>query len=296
MVMNFMIIGVARCGTTSLYNYLKQHPGIYMPDVKEPKYFSYLVDGRKGNGLGDDYVFSRKIKDLNEYRQLFREGKNKLCGEASSDYFYHGLECAELIKKEFGDIPIIIMLRAPHQRAFSAYKNLRRDGREDINDFGLALEKEGERIKSGYDWMWHYSKASDYAKSLEQWQKVFNNIKIIQYEEFINSPNKLLNETLRFLGLNGDWDFKTDIVYSKGKKTLITSTMFSQSHRFGRVARSTVLKIVPRGILERVLGALSGNATDKFPVISSSQREVFENQIKETNKLLTKPMKWEIKI
>ena len=38
---NFLIIGAGRTGTTSLYHYLRQHPEIFMPDIKEPRFFLY---------------------------------------------------------------------------------------------------------------------------------------------------------------------------------------------------------------------------------------------------------------
>ena len=122
---NFIIVGVARCGTTSLFHYLEQHPEIGMAKVKEPKYFSSLDLTLPQNGIGDSTVFSKLIKDEASYDNLFEglEGY-KAVGEASSDYFYYHKTVIPRIKKKLGDIKIIVCLRDPVERAFSAYNNL----------------------------------------------------------------------------------------------------------------------------------------------------------------------------
>ena len=69
---NFLIVGVARCGTTSIYHYLNQHPQVAMSKKKEPKYFSSINIEFPHNGIGDKSVDSVVIKDRDEYFKLFK--------------------------------------------------------------------------------------------------------------------------------------------------------------------------------------------------------------------------------
>lgn len=66
---NFFIVGAPRCGTTSLYEYLKQTPGIYMSTVKEPHYFSQSIDPA--------LLYRTPIRDKKKYLALFQKATNE---------------------------------------------------------------------------------------------------------------------------------------------------------------------------------------------------------------------------
>ena len=108
---NFVIAGAARCGTTSLYYYLKQHPDIGFPNKKEPKYFSSIGKIFPHNGPGDHTVDRMVIRDFEAYQRLFQGVSNKRVGEASSDYLYHHCHSAAEMRSVLGDVPIILSLR-----------------------------------------------------------------------------------------------------------------------------------------------------------------------------------------
>jgi len=115
---NFFIVGAAKAGTTSLYYYLKRHPEIFMPTLKEPHFFCY-----------DEFVksphFTRfkrpKIGTLREYQALFKKVKDeKAVGEASTQYLFFP-SAAYNIRKTIPNPKIIIVLREPFDRAFADY-------------------------------------------------------------------------------------------------------------------------------------------------------------------------------
>src|SRR5687767_12736237 len=107
-VPNFFVCGAARSGTTSLWEYLRQHPDIYMPaaiEHKEPSYFCDLYG----------------MSDWNQYLALFREaGNRKRVGEASGPYLTSP-ESAGRLKEAAPEARIIILLRDPAERAWSLY-------------------------------------------------------------------------------------------------------------------------------------------------------------------------------
>ena len=86
---NFFIVGAAKSGTTSLTNYLSKHPNIFIPKLKEPKFFSLQDNTFPHRGPGDNIVDKRVIKNLEEYERLFIPANDaRAKGEASVDYLY----------------------------------------------------------------------------------------------------------------------------------------------------------------------------------------------------------------
>ena len=99
---NFLIVGAAKCGTSSLHNYLNQHPDIFMPSynkkgmkVKEPRFLiKDLVEHRLHNGV---WTFE-------EYQSLFADVKDeKAIGESTVLYLYYYKHAINKIKKYLGE-------------------------------------------------------------------------------------------------------------------------------------------------------------------------------------------------
>jgi len=110
---NFFIIGVEKGGTTSLYEYLKQIPEIFMSQNKEPWYFSPIVRNL--------HYSKDRISDENLYLNLFSNVKNQTAiGEASAVY-WRDPEAPKLIHEKIPHAKIIISIRDPVDRYFSGY-------------------------------------------------------------------------------------------------------------------------------------------------------------------------------
>lgn len=253
MLPNFIIAGATRSGTTSLYYYLNQHPDISFPKLKEPRYFTMGELKLPQNGPGDFSVDKKLVTTLNQYKSLYKTINNKIVGDASSEYLYHHKISAPSIKNTLGDIPIVIILRNPVDRAFSAYNNLVRDGREN-EIFEDALNREEERMQKNWDMMWHYKKVGMYSKQVQTYQQEFSNIKIIIFERFIKNPNKYLNEITDFLNIEYYDNFNTDDKYSQSgvTKNHLVSSLTSRRHWFTNGIRELVLSLIPRKYLEKL--------------------------------------------
>lgn len=255
---NFLIVGVARCGTTSLFHYLEQHPEIGMSKIKEPKYFSSLDLILPQKGVGDDTVFSKVITNGIEYNKLFNGlEKYKMIGEGSSDYFYYHKTVIPRIKENLGDVKIIICLRNPVERAFSAYSNLVRDSREKLS-FSEGLKLEKERIDNNWDWMWHYKKSGLYAEALKHYKKEFTNVKVVFFSDLESKSQVVLREIFEFLGVNKDVliDFSTRYSHSGKPRSKIVSLLTSRKNPLIFRAREIALKFIPRRYLEKIASKL----------------------------------------
>ncbi len=205
---DFLIIGFVKCGTTSLFEYLLQHPDIYHPSGKEIDYFDRLY-GRGNNW----YRVNFQHKSYKFFvKNLLR--KNFLTGEATPRYIEHPLTLNR-IKKTVPNAKFIILLRNPVDRAYSHYNQNFRNGYEYLS-FEDAIKLEEERIKSRYEKMgkeedyysWDYDlfgyKAHGvYVDKLEHWMNAFskNQFLILQTEEFLKNPSVIYNQVLRFLDL-----------------------------------------------------------------------------------------------
>ena len=202
---NFFIIGAAKSGTSSLYMYLKQHPNVFMPTIKEPHYFSYTEKTKNTNGPGDKIYLA--ISNFEEYKQLFNPTKNQTAiGEASTSYLYRP-EAATRIHEIIPDVKIIAILRHPADRAFSSYMHVVRDQREILTSFEEALKNEDNRIADGWEPIWHFKNVGYYYKQLLRYYKLFpeEHIKIYLYEDFIDNPDKIIRDIFNYLSINPDF-------------------------------------------------------------------------------------------
>lgn len=249
---NFLIVGAARSGTTSLYYYLKQHPDISFPRLKEPKYFSSVTRKFPQRGPGDINIDKYIIKNRREYIKLFKNLNTIRVGEASPDYLYYHQHTSEEIYNELGDIPIIIILRNPILRAFSAYSYQKRDNREKLS-FRAALEKEEERLANNYDFMWAYKNYSLYYEKVLSYTKRFSKVKIILTEELKADTKMLLKEIFLFLGVDSNFSPQTDVVHnvSGDPSNFLTKFVLNRESRISTISRELLKKIIPRLILEK---------------------------------------------
>jgi len=203
MLPNFLIVGAAKCGTTSLYHYLADHPDIFMPENKEPRFFVH--EHYRSNLIQTDslyftnHILENTINSLEEYKKLFIPGSSYIRrGEASVAYLYYYETAIPHIKKYLGDIPIIIILRSPAERAFSAYRHLKRDLSEPY-DFATALQKEEQRIQKNYIPLYRYVDQGRYSQQIKAYLENFSRVKIILFEDLKSHPLSTIQTIYSFL-------------------------------------------------------------------------------------------------
>lgn len=181
---NFLIIGAQKCGTTSLHFYLSQHKDIYCSEPKELHYF----DSKKSN--------------IEKYKKKF-SNNHKINGESTPIYIFHP-NAPEKIKKELGQIKIIIVLRNPVLRAYSHYWHEIKRGWEN-RDFKTAINEDirllGKPVNEKHIRHYSYFSRGLYTNQIEKIRLLFNheNIKIIRFSELMSDPLKTTNETINFI-------------------------------------------------------------------------------------------------
>lgn len=185
---NLFIVGTPKSGTTALYNFLKQHPQVFMTPAKEPFYFSTEAPKRK--------VFS-----LDDYLQLFKDAENeKIIGEASTNYIYFE-SALEGICEFNPDAKIIIMLREPVDFLYSFYHHTLRNGKQ-CQNFDDWLEQ--QRQKSSDKLLPERIK---YEKYVQRWISFFGSeqVKVVIYEDFKSDNVFWYQNVLKFLGVDASF-------------------------------------------------------------------------------------------
>ena len=193
---NFLIVGAMKAGTSSIYNYLRQHPSIYMSPIKEPHYFSY--DGIK--------VSRRQITTLVDYCALFRRAaSDHAVGEASTTYLSSTV-AAERIARYMPNVKLISILRDPVERAYSHYLMNVREGLEPSGGFYQAIcDEEMGKVKNfRFRPAANYLGNGFYYRHLLRYLKLFDRsqIAIYLFEDFANDASSVLRDMFRFLGVD----------------------------------------------------------------------------------------------
>lgn len=214
---NFLMIGGAKAGTSSLYAYLRQHPQIYLSEVRECDFFAF--EGQQHPsffGPGDQIAYRRYITAIDRYQSLFaRAGDRTAIGE-SSDLYLDDPGAARRIRHYLPDAKLIVVLRNPADRAYSQYKHLVRDGREPLPTFEQALAAEPERVANGWHPIWHLQARGFYAAQLEAYSDLFprEQISIHLYEDFQHDPQSVLRRLFEFLGVDPSFRADTSLRYN----------------------------------------------------------------------------------
>lgn len=174
---NFFIVGHPRCGTSSLYNMLKQHPEIFLSE-KEPHYF--------------DTDVKQKTFYEEEYLNLFQNVENEeIIGEVTPGYLRSEV-AAEKIQEFNPDAKILMILRNPIDLIRAWFQKAVEGGKEDY-----------ENIEKNV-WSSEYLNLLRYSQQIKRYLRNFpkENIKVIIYGDFKESNLKILEEILGFLNLD----------------------------------------------------------------------------------------------
>lgn len=205
---DFLIIGAAKCGTSSLYDYLMQHPNVGKSLTKQIHFFDRYFDRS---------VSWYKVCFPFLWQKFYMEKiqhKKFSTGEATAHYMTHPL-AAQRAHKVIPNVKIIVMLRNPADRAYSHY-SMEKDHNNEKLSFEEAIEKEPERIKGEIEEMLNnqnnsgrnyphkaYLKGGEYIEQILRWRKFFpkENFIFIKSEDFNKNPSLIYNEVLNFLKL-----------------------------------------------------------------------------------------------
>ena len=210
MVPGFLIVGAQRCGTTSLFKTLSQHPGVLPPAYHKGVHY-FDTDYRRGmNWYLGHFPGSGKAKAVRQ--QL---GVRGITGESSPYYMFHPL-AGQRIAKELPSVKLLVLLRDPVERAYSAHSHELARGYETESSFERALELEEERIAGEAERMaadptyeshhlqhHAYLARGQYVEQLERLAALVgrDRLHVIDSDDFFADPRPAFDAVCDFLGL-----------------------------------------------------------------------------------------------
>lgn len=197
----FFIAGYPKAGTTSLYDYLGSHPGVFLPEVKEPHYFT------------EDYPGAREVTTKADYLALYRNASvEQQRGDASASVI-HSEVALDSILAHSPQAKFIVLVREPVAAVRSFHGELLHNLNEDVTDFERAWRLQAARAEGGdipatcreprflqYREIFHYrDQLPAFFDKMPADQRL-----VLVFEEFFADPRAGYLQVLDFLGLEDD--------------------------------------------------------------------------------------------
>lgn len=199
---NFFIVGAPKCGTTALYEYLRTHPNIFFPDLKEPHFFA--------KDLGN----YPRIKTLEDYEALFAgcTEQHLRRGEASVYYLRSSVAIANI--RDFDpNARLITMVRNPIDMLYSLHSQLLFVSEENEPDFETAWRLQADRERGiaippaiRTPLLIQYQRIGQLGSQAQRLLSIFprHQVKFIVYDDFAASPQRIYDEVIQFLDIPHD--------------------------------------------------------------------------------------------
>ena len=237
---NFLIIGAAKSGTTSLFNIVAQHPGVFSSQVKETRFFS------------DDQNYLRGV-DWYEVTH-FKNTRNQLVRmEGTPAYLTWSEKVAPRIKEMYQGQPVkfAAIFRDPVKRAYSHYWHRVRLGTETAPTFEEAIYTEKERLKENWDrlstkgdGLYGYYRAGCYASRLKPFLELFPRERFyFMLQEDLSIENSLIMAGLfSFLGIDDNYPVK--YLVSNESSAPRNEQIYSIYHRLKKTGLRRIVKVL----------------------------------------------------
>lgn len=270
---HFILAGSPKCGSTSLFYYLAEHPDIFMSPQKEIHYFSSEILNALDQGANDKRVNAFHISTYEDYIDQFKLAKpSQIIGEVSPSYVNYPDITIPKIKEHLGNPKIIMLIRDPVKRAYSNYLHLLREDREKLSFYEALLEEEVRREKK-YSDFWYYRFNSMYYDKIKKFDEAFDQMLIVTTEQLNENPEAVMKSIYNFLGVNQN--FNPQSIYQKYnpgglyKSNLITKFFFRQSRLRGFIKK--IMPITPA--MKKIKLKLIKNFKEETPEIEPKAEE-----------------------
>lgn len=290
---NFFCLGAAKSGTTTLYDILRQHPEIYIPNFKEPHFFD--IPENFENGL-DWYA-----------RNYYKKANKKIIADFTPSYLFNENAPKRIFESLGKDMKFLVIFRNPVDRAYSHYLHSKRDNHE-IEIFEEALELEVSRLKKYKDqfdylsYLRHsYLQQGLYAEMIDRYLQYFSldNFLFIHFEdEFLKDRDLTIRNILDFLKVDNSILLNTDIRSnpSSKEKSRVLKKIIKKRGWWRKVIKFMVPSIQLRQIIRNRIQRI--NSTEfKYQQLSQEVKsdileKYFREDISNLERIINKKMNW----
>jgi len=275
---NAFIVGAAKCGTSSLHDYLRQHPDVFMTLIKEPHFFNR--DSEYERGI--DYYLDTHFKGAEAF---------PVRGESSPSYLNaHEWVLPRLMEHVDAEAKFLVLLRDPVARAWSHYQHLARREFED-QPFERALELEEERMRQDrHAWRGYFGDGL-YTRPLASWFAAFprERFLVLLTHDLQARPAEVLAEVCRFLGIPDGFEFQSGLRRNpsgRNRSRLLMLLLYRPN-----LLKSLTKAMLPRSVaipLKARLNELNlaGGAPKLDPALAARLRRDYREEIEALEDLL----------
>jgi hypothetical protein len=203
---NVIIIGVTKAGTTSLRQYLIDHPEIAGAKIKETFFWN------RDNAIDHP--------DLDRYKVMFEESNATWLLDNTPRYFHDLADKCNNLKTHLGsDLKVILILREPKSRVFSFYKfKKRRLEIAEQTSFTQYVEqclKASDADKRASNELLAGVDEGCYAEPLGKWESAYGDqLKVVFFDQLKSDPTRCVQSIASWLELDGSfydqYDFKKE--------------------------------------------------------------------------------------
>ncbi len=259
---DFLIVGHPKCGTTALWEMLRQHPRIYMPDVKEVRFFATDLH------LSADQAPAGTRRTFDQYTALFAGAQpEQRAGEASPLYLYSKVAAEEIAAAAPGARAIAI-LREPAGFLRSLHMQWVRSHFEDEKSFGKAISLEDRRRRGrslpasvhGRPQMLFYSEYVRYVEQLRRFHEALGRERVLTlvYDDFRADNAGAIREVLRFLEMDecapiAAKEVNTSVRMRSQRLDRALHAVSVGRNPVAGVVKRAVKTVAPRGVRRRAL-------------------------------------------
>lgn len=222
---NFLVIGDLKAGSTSIYHYLQQHPDVFMPGVKEPRYFAFDPENPYHVKLP-----AFRVRTYEDYVQCFEGARGeRAIGEASPNYVRSPIAAAR-IKATLPDVRILASLRNPADRLHSAFQMEYREGRGPGSFGEMAFRNNALIVKGNYYW-------ADLKRYFDRFPR--DRIKIVLFDDLVADAGAVARDLYRFLDINAGFSPDLEVKNEGGvpRSKLAFSLLMSGKKHLKRLGR-----------------------------------------------------------
>ena len=235
----FLIVGVQKAGTTSIYNYLREHPQVFMSRIKETNFLeqdweSFPPAKQNKNG----------IVTIEDYAALFADVKDEIAiGEASPNYLFHYESSAARIKKYVPHAKLIVVLRNPTERAYSDYLMHIRDAisTKKTTSFSEQIDKKAHKsflIRKGF-----------YAAPLKYYLEQFGKeqVKVCLYDDLCRDAESFMEDFYTCIGVEPSFkpDVNKKVQQAKIPKNQAINNLLQGKNPIRTLAATTLKTVMP---------------------------------------------------
>lgn len=300
-IIDFVIVGEPKSGTTALADFLAQHPEICFSTPKEPHYFARDLLAESDKFHNKPVYYPARTPE--EYRKLFKPAAGEhLFGEASTGYLY-SKTAAKNIYQHNPDTKIIVLLREPVSFLHSLHTQYVNEAVENETDFGQALALETERRR---DWSavpkncrvpsyLYYSERIEYAKQLKRFLDVFpaGQLLILTNEEFRDDNAGVYKKVVEFLSIDASFTPTFASVHNSKQVRLKSVSSLVQNPTLKASVRKALGERLytraQKNIAEKILLKSAGRAELAPDVLAKLRREA-RPEVEKISRLLKRDL------